>query len=132
MGWRGSAVPVATESRRHVFRLEEQVWRIGTERSEAAAAAGGGEPSAEAYRARTDGIHAGAEAGGPKKVVSPQMRREAVVVMHVGSQRGACGLMGLHRRLAFVMQDLLHPKCHRKRLRVLASKSLHLVRCMPI
>ena len=81
--------------------VEEQVRRVDR-LSEAgrAEATGGGKPAAEAYRGRTGGGHPGFEGGGRKKVVSPEMRREAVLVMQVEvelSQRRACGLMDLYR-----------------------------------
>src|SRR5207245_4448739 len=62
--------------------------------------AGRGEPAAQAHRGRASGRHPSIEGGGRKKVVGPQMRREAVRVMQVEmelSQRRACGLMELHR-----------------------------------
>src|ERR1700720_789125 len=52
----------------------------GMERGEAIASAGGGESTTEAHRGRAGGGYPGVEGGGSKKVVSPQMRREAVLV----------------------------------------------------
>src|SRR5580700_6858582 len=78
--------------------VEEQVRRAGAERGKAVAATGGGKPATEAHRGRTGGGHPGVEGGGRKKVVSPQARREAVLVMQVEvelSQRRACGLREL-------------------------------------
>jgi len=74
--------------------VEEQTRWVGSERGEAAPAAGGGEPAAEAHRGRTGGGHPGVEGGGRKKVVSPQMPREAVLVTQV--EVGLSGLMEIH------------------------------------
>ena len=81
---------------RAALPVEGEVRRDGSERGEAVAGAGGGERAAEAHRGRTGGGHSGIEGGGGKKVVSPQLRREAVLVMRLEvelSQRRACGLM---------------------------------------
>src|SRR3974390_3314627 len=99
-GGDGRAVPTARDREGLFLPLEEQVRRVGTERGTTAAAAGGGEPSAKAHRSGASGGHPGVEGGGRKKVVSPQMRREAVLVMQMEvelSQRRACGLMDLYR-----------------------------------
>src|SRR3974390_923284 len=101
-GWGGNrrAVPSTRDCEGVFLSVEEQVRRVGTERGQTAAATGGGEPSAETHRGRAGGRHPGVEGGGRKKVVSPQARREAVLVMQVEvdlSQRRACGLMDLYR-----------------------------------
>ena len=83
-----------------LLSVEEQVRWAGVERGATSAAAGRGEPAVEAHRCRAGGGHPGVEGGGRKKVVSPQVRREAVLVMQVEvklSQRRACGLMELYR-----------------------------------
>src|SRR3974390_3112041 len=104
--------------------LEEQVWRIRTERGEAAAAIGGGKPSAEAHCGRTSSGHPSVEGGGRKKVVSPQLRREAVLVMQVEvelSQRRACGLIGLYRATCRYRKRRCEDERLRARLRELAE-----------
>src|SRR5271169_5449382 len=96
----GRTVPATRDCAGVFLPVEEQVRWLGTERGKAAAATGGGEPAAEAHRGRAGGRHPGVEGGGCKKVVSPQARREAVLVMQVEvelSQRRACGLMEMHR-----------------------------------
>src|SRR5450631_767754 len=79
-GWGGNGrtVPTARDREGMFLPVEEQVRRVGTERGQAAAATGGGEPSAEAHRGRAGGGHPGVEGGSRKKVVSPQAQREAV------------------------------------------------------
>src|SRR5215469_17283831 len=99
-GGDGRTVPSARDREGVFLPLEEQVWWVRAERGEEAATAGGGEPPAQAHRGGTGSGHPSIEGGGCKKVVSPQMRREAVLVMQVEvelSQRRACGLMGLYR-----------------------------------
>src|SRR5271169_2051991 len=94
-GGDGRTVPATRDCAGVFLPVEEQVRWLGTERGKAAAATGGGEPAAEAHRGRAGGRHPGVEGGGCKKVVSPQARREAVLVMQVEvelSQRRACGL----------------------------------------
>src|SRR5712692_8675508 len=104
--------------------MEEQVRWVGTERGEAAAATGGGKPAAEAHRGRTGGGHSGVEGGSRKKVVSPQTRREAVLVMQVEvelSQRRACGLMELYRATCRYRRRRGEDQPLRTRLRELAE-----------
>ena len=87
-------------------------------------AAGGGKPAAEAHRGRAGGGHPGVEGGGRKKVVSPQMRREAVLVMQVEvelSQRRACGLMELYRATCRYRRRRGEDQRLRVRLRELAE-----------
>ena len=63
------------------------------------AATGGGEPPAEAHRGRAAAGQTCVAGGGRNKVVSPQLRREAVLVIQVEvelCQRRACGLIGFH------------------------------------
>ena len=98
----------------------------GLELSEAqtAEAVGGGEPAAEAHRGRAGGGHPGVEGGSRKKVVSPQARREAVLVMQVEvelSQRRACGLMDLYRATCRYRQRRSEDQSLRARLRELAE-----------
>ena len=93
-------MPAARDHAGVFLSVEEQVRRDGGERGETAASPGGGESTAETHRGGAGGGHPGVEGGGRKKVVSPQLRREAVLVMQVEvelSQRRACGLMELYR-----------------------------------
>jgi putative transposase len=81
-------------------------------------------PTAETHRGRTGGRHSGVEGGGRKKVVSPQTRREAVLVMQVEvelSQRRACGLMELYRATCRYQRRRGEDQPLRMRLRELAE-----------
>src|SRR5208282_4699844 len=122
-GWGGNgrAVPSARDREGMFLPVEEQVRRAGAERGETAAATGGGESSAQAHRGRTGGGHPGVEGGSGKKVVSPQGRREAVLVMQVEvelSQRRACGLMELYRATCRYQRRRSEDQPLRVRLRV--------------
>src|SRR5437868_13082005 len=93
-------MPAARDHAGQPVPLEGEVRRDGSQRGAAVAGVGGGEPATETHRGRAGGGHPGVEGGGRKKVVSPQLRREAVLVMQVEvelSQRRACGLMELYR-----------------------------------
>src|SRR5271167_3490576 len=117
-------VPTARDREGVFLPMEEQVRRVGTERGETAAATGGGEPAAEAHRCRAGGGHPGTEGGSRKKVVSPQARREAVLVMQVEvelSQRRSCGLMELYRATCRYRQRRGEDQPLRVRLRELAE-----------
>ena len=62
---------------------------------------GRGEPAVEAHGGRTASGQARIAGGGCKQMVSPQLRREAVVVMRwevAVSERRACGLIEIYRR----------------------------------
>src|SRR6516165_5619410 len=123
-GGDGRAVSSARDREGVLLPMEEQVWRSGSKRGEAAAAVGGGEPAVEAHRGGTGRGHPSVEGGGRKKVVSPQMRREAVLVMQVEvelSQRRACGLMGLHRATCRYRNRRSEDQRLRMRLRELAE-----------
>ena len=104
--------------------MEKQVRRDGSERGKTAEAAGGGKPAAEAHRGGTGGGHSSVEGGGGKKVVSPQARREAVLVMQLEvelSQRRACGLMELYRATCRYRKRKSEDQLLRVRLRELAE-----------
>lgn len=91
----------------------------------AAVATGGGEPAVEAHRGGTGGGHSSVEGGSRNKVVSPQARREAVLVMQVEvdlSQRRACGLMELYRATCRYQKRRSEDQLLRVRLRELAEK----------
>src|SRR3974377_2618629 len=123
-GGDGRAVPSARDREGVFLPLEEQVWRVGTQRGTTVGATGGGEPSAKAHRGGTGCRHPGIEGGGRKKVVSPQLRREAVLVMQVEvelSQRRACGLMELHRATCRYRRRRSEDPRRRVRLRELAE-----------
>src|SRR5271166_5832597 len=75
------AVPSARDRESMFLPVEEQVRRVGVERGEAVAENRRRKPATEANRGRASGGHPGVEGGGRKKVVSPQARREAVLVM---------------------------------------------------
>ncbi len=71
------------------------------------------------------GGHPGVEGGAGKKVVSPQLRREAVLVMQVEvelSQRRACGLMELCRGTCRYRRRRAEDGRLRTRLRELAEE----------
>src|SRR5271167_3300256 len=117
-------VPTARDREGVFLPMEEQVRRVGTERGETAAATGGGEPSIEAHRGGTSGGHPSVKGGSRKKVVSPQTRREAVLVMQVEvelSQRRACGLMDLYRATCRYHKHRSEDQSLRVRLRELAE-----------
>src|SRR5664279_1920765 len=125
-GWGGNgrAVPSARDCEGVFLPVEEQVRRVGTERGQTTAATGGRKPSAEAHRGRAGGGYSGTEGGSRKKVVSPQARREAVLVMQVEvelSQRRACGLMDLYRGTCRYQQRRSADQPLRLRLRELAE-----------
>src|SRR3974377_1778881 len=123
-GGDGRAVPSARDREGVFLPLEEQVWGVGTQRGTTVAATGGGEPSAKAHRGGTGFRHPGIEGGGRKKVVSPQMRREAVLVMQIEvelSQRRACGLMELLRATCRYRKQRCEDERLRVRLRELAE-----------
>src|SRR5450755_678740 len=126
-GWSGNrrAVPSARDREGVFLPMEEQVRRVGVERGETAEAAGGRKPAAQAHRGRASGGHPGVEGGGRKKVVSPQTRREAVLVMQVEvelSQRRACGLMELYRATCRYQKRRSQDQPLRVRLRELAEE----------
>src|SRR5271169_2757824 len=123
-GGNGRTVPAARDCAGVFLPVEEQVRGLGTERGETAEAAGGRKPAAEAHRGRAGGGHPGVEGGSRKKVVSPQARREAVLVMQVEvelSQRRACGLMELYRATCRYRQRRSEEQPLRVRLRELAE-----------
>jgi hypothetical protein len=96
----GELRPAARDHQSKLLSLEVAVRRAGAERGQAAETAAGREPATEACRSGADPGQSGAEGGVGKKVVSPQMRREAVLVMQLEvkvSQRRACGLMEMDR-----------------------------------
>ena len=98
---------------------------VVAERGETAEATGGRKPAAQAHRGRASGGHPGVEGGGRKKVVSPQARREAVLVMQVEvelSQRRACGLMELYRATCRYQKCRSEDRPLRVRLRELAEE----------
>src|SRR5271166_6368466 len=126
-GWGrdGRAVPSARDSEGMFLPVEEQVRRVRVERGKAVAATGRRKPAAQAHRGRTGGGHPGVEGGGRKKVVSPQLRREAVLVMQVEvelSQRRACGLMELYRATCRYQKRRSEDQPLRVRLRELAEE----------
>src|SRR5450631_3860285 len=126
-GWGGNrrTVPPARDREGVFLPMEEQVRRVGVERGETAEAAGGRKPAAEAHRGRVSGGHPGVEGGGRKKVVSPQARREAVLVMQVEvelSQRRACGLIDLYRATCRYQKQRSEDQPLRMRLRELAEE----------
>jgi len=105
--------------------VEVEVRGHGTERGQATAAVGGGEPTTEAHRGRAGGRHPSVEGGAGKKVVSPETRREAVLVMQVEvelSQRRACGLMGVQRATCRYRRRRGEDQRQRVRLRELAEE----------
>src|SRR5271165_1829528 len=117
-------VPTARDREGVFLPMEEQVRRVGTERGEAAEATGRRKPAAQAHCGGTGGGHPGVEGGGRKKVVSPQARREAVLVMQVEvelSQRRACGLMELYRATCRYRKRRSQDQPLRVRLRELAE-----------
>src|SRR5271166_3605904 len=125
-GWGGNrrTVPAARDSEGMFLPVEEQVRRAGAERSEAAEATGRRKPATETHRCRAGGGHPGTEGGSRKKVVSPQARREAVLVMQVEvelSQRRACGLMELYRATCRYQKRRSEDQPLRVRLRELAE-----------
>src|SRR5574340_982258 len=96
----GRAVPSARHHAGVLLPVEVEVRRHGRQRGAAAADAGGREPATEAHRGRAGGGHPGVEGGAGKKMVSPRLRKQAVVVMRsevAVSERRACGLMELVR-----------------------------------
>src|SRR6516225_7856179 len=104
--------------------MEGEVWRDGSERGKAVAGAGRGEPGVEAHGGRTASGQARIAGGGCKKMVSPQLRREAVVVMRsevVVSERRACGLIEIDRRTYRYAPRPEDPRL-RVRLRELAAE----------
>src|SRR5271170_7719212 len=120
----GRAVPSPRDCEGVLLPVEEQVRRVGTERGEAAEATGGGESAAEAHRGRAGSGYSCVEGGGRKKVVSPQGRREAVLVMQVEvelSQRRACGLIELYRATCRYRKRRSEDQPLRVRLRELAE-----------
>src|SRR5580704_13504064 len=122
-GNRGT-VPSSRDREGMFLSVEEQVRRVGVERGETAEAAGGRKPAAETHRGRAGSGHPGVEGGSRKKVVSPQMRREAVLVMQVEvelSQRRACGLIELDRATCRYRKRKGEDQPLRVRLRELAE-----------
>src|SRR5580704_5707541 len=123
-GGDGRTVP-SPRNREGVFlSVEEQVRRVRVERGETAEAAGGRKPATETHRSRAGGGHPGVEGGSRKKVVSPQARREAALVMQVEvdlSQRRACGLMELYRATCRYRKRRSEDQPLRVRLRELAE-----------
>ena len=63
----GGAVPAPRDHAGVFLSVEEQVRWVGTERGEAIAPTGGGEPATEVHCSRTGGGHACAEGGGVAK-----------------------------------------------------------------
>src|SRR5664279_4084162 len=124
-GGDGRVVPSARDREGMFLPVEEQVRRVGAERGETTSATGGGESAAQAHRGRTGSGHPGVEGGDGKKVVSPQSRREAVLVMQVElelSQRRACGLMELYRATCRYQPRRSEDQPLRVRLRELAEE----------
>src|SRR6266700_4945760 len=74
-------VPAARDHTREPVPVEGEVRRDGSERGAATATAGGGKPAAEARRGRAAAGQTSVAGGGHKKVVGPQMQRQAVGVM---------------------------------------------------
>jgi hypothetical protein len=95
-----------------------------SERGAAAADAGGREPPTETHRGRAGGGHPGVEGGAGKKVVGPQMQRQAVGLMRSEvriSERRACGLMEMHRATCRYRRRRGEDPRVRERLRELAA-----------
>src|SRR6266478_4422816 len=108
------AVPAARDHTREPVPVEGEVRRDGSERGAATATAGGGKPAAEARRGRAAAGQTSVAGGGHKKVVGPQMQRQAVGVMRseaVVSERRACGLVKAHRAT-----------CRYRRLKILLTR----------
>ena len=104
--------------------LEEQVRGMELSEAKRLRQTGGREPATEAHRGGASGGHPGVEGGDRKKVVSPQARREAVLVMQVEvelSQRRACGLMELYRATCRYRRRRSEDQRLRVRLRELAE-----------
>src|SRR5271165_1282828 len=125
-GWGGNGrtVPSPRDREGMFLPVEEQSRGVGVERGETAEAVGGRKPAAETYRGRAGGGHPSFEGGSRKKVVSPQSRREAVLVMQVEvelSQRRACGLMDLYRATCRYRKRKSEDQPLRVRLRELAE-----------
>ena len=117
-------MPQARDRVADAVPVEGEVRRDGSERGEAAADAGRGEPAVEARGGRVAVGQAGVAGGGLKKMVSPQMRRQAVVVMRsevAVSERRACGLIQIHRRTYRYVPRPEDPRL-RVRLRELAAE----------
>src|SRR5579883_2593506 len=96
-GGTGRTVPAARDLAGKPVSVEGEVRGHGGKRGQAAAGVGRGEPATEAPGGGPDARQTGIAGGGHKKVVGPQMRRQAVVVMRsevAVSERRACGLMG--------------------------------------
>jgi hypothetical protein len=88
-------VPATRDHTWEPVTLEGEVRRHGSERGAATATAGGRKPTAETRRGRTAAGQTSVAGGGHKKVVGPQMQRQAVGVMRseaAVSERRACGL----------------------------------------
>src|SRR5271169_1090483 len=79
-GGDGRTVPSSRDREGMFLSVEEQVRRVRAERGETAEAAGGRKPATETHRGGASGRHPSFEGGSRKKVVSPQSRREAVLV----------------------------------------------------
>jgi transposase-like protein len=81
-------------------RVEEEVWRDGSQRSQEAQSAGGGELAAQASGGRPSRADSYPQRGQRKKVVSPSARRRAVkmsVQEGIGKVAAACRALGLSR-----------------------------------
>src|SRR5215471_18841771 len=117
-------VPAARDYTREPVSVEGEIRRDGSQRGAATATAGGGKPAAEARCSRAAAGQASVAGGGHKKVVGPQMQRQAVEVMRseaVVSERRACGLVKVHRATCRYRRRRVEDPHLRERLRELAA-----------
>src|SRR5512146_1768442 len=103
VGGGGGARRVVSAARDHAGEpvpLEGEVRWDGSQRGAAVAGVGGGEPPAQTRCRRAAAGQTSVAGGGCKKMVSPRLRKQAVVVMRsevAVSERRACGLIQIHR-----------------------------------
>jgi hypothetical protein len=118
-------MPQARDQRGDLLQLEEQVWRDGRVRSQAAKAACGRERQAEEAVGRCHARQCGFEGSAVKKMVTPAVKREAVAHLrteHEMSERRACRVIGCQRMTVRYRSRRPDDPALRERLRALARE----------
>jgi putative transposase len=121
----GAKTAEARDQRGDLLQLEEQVWRDGRVRSQAAKAACGRERQAEEAVGRCHARQCGFEGSSVKKMVTPAVKREAVAHLrteHEMSERRACRVIGCQRMTVRYRSRRPDDPALRERLRALARE----------
>src|SRR4051812_34986712 len=118
-------MPQARDQRGDLLQLEEQVWRHGRLRSQAAEAAPGRERQAEEAAGGRHARQRSPEGSAVKKMVTPAVKREAVAHLetaHEMSERRACRTIGCERMTVRYSSRRPDDASLRERLRALAHE----------